>query len=162
MHWELNCLWMWMEWNENYFCITSLLWRNSLVFSGFPSQMASIAGHYFLCCWSEKTLNNHVVGDLRCDIHVTIITHLSGMSVADQIKNLKICDITVHCCLQHPELLVASYNANEEAPNEPDGVALIWNLKYKKTTPEYIFHCQVRMIIKLSWLHLSQFYFGLW
>ncbi|XP_041460776.1 cytoplasmic dynein 1 intermediate chain 2-like isoform X1 [Lytechinus variegatus] len=43
---------------------------------------------------------------------------------------------------QYPELLVASYNNNEESPHEPDGVALIWNMKYKKQTPEYIFHCQ--------------------
>ncbi|XP_041117798.1 cytoplasmic dynein 1 intermediate chain 2 isoform X2 [Polyodon spathula] len=44
--------------------------------------------------------------------------------------------------LQYPELLVASYNNNEDAPHEPDGVALVWNMKYKKTTPEYVFHCQ--------------------
>ncbi|XP_023866286.1 cytoplasmic dynein 1 intermediate chain 2 isoform X2 [Salvelinus sp. IW2-2015] len=43
---------------------------------------------------------------------------------------------------QYPELLVASYNNNEDAPHEPDGVALVWNMKYKKTTPEYTFHCQ--------------------
>ncbi|KAF7222742.1 dynein, cytoplasmic 1, intermediate chain 2a isoform X1 [Nothobranchius furzeri] len=43
---------------------------------------------------------------------------------------------------QYPELLVTSYNNNEDAPHEPDGVALVWNLKYKKSTPEYIFHCQ--------------------
>uniref|UniRef100_A0A672JCS1 Cytoplasmic dynein 1 intermediate chain 2-like n=1 Tax=Salarias fasciatus TaxID=181472 RepID=A0A672JCS1_SALFA len=43
---------------------------------------------------------------------------------------------------QYPELLVASYNNNEEAPHEPDGVALVWNMKYKKATPEYVFHCQ--------------------
>uniref|UniRef100_A0A674A4V9 Dynein cytoplasmic 1 intermediate chain 2 n=1 Tax=Salmo trutta TaxID=8032 RepID=A0A674A4V9_SALTR len=43
---------------------------------------------------------------------------------------------------RYPELLVASYNNNEEAPHEPDGVALVWNMKYKKTTPEYTFHCQ--------------------
>ncbi|XP_067331529.1 dynein, cytoplasmic 1, intermediate chain 2a-like isoform X2 [Channa argus] len=43
---------------------------------------------------------------------------------------------------QYPELLVASYNNNEDAPHEPDGVALVWNMKYKKATPEYIFHCQ--------------------
>uniref|UniRef100_A0A674JHW3 Dynein cytoplasmic 1 intermediate chain 2 n=1 Tax=Terrapene triunguis TaxID=2587831 RepID=A0A674JHW3_9SAUR len=30
----------------------------------------------------------------------------------------------------------------EDAPHEPDGVALVWNMKYKKTTPEYVFHCQ--------------------
>uniref|UniRef100_A0A8C7LEL9 Dynein cytoplasmic 1 intermediate chain 2 n=1 Tax=Oncorhynchus kisutch TaxID=8019 RepID=A0A8C7LEL9_ONCKI len=43
---------------------------------------------------------------------------------------------------QYPELLLASYNNNEDAPHEPDGVALVWNMKYKKTTPEYTFHCQ--------------------
>ncbi|XP_035160442.1 cytoplasmic dynein 1 intermediate chain 2 isoform X10 [Callithrix jacchus] len=43
---------------------------------------------------------------------------------------------------QYPELLVASYNNNDDAPHEPDGVALVWNMKYKKTTPEYVFHCQ--------------------
>lgn len=50
---------------------------------------------------------------------------------------------TVVCLSQYPELLVASYNNNEDAPHEPDGVALVWNMKYKKATPEYIFHCQV-------------------
>lgn len=49
-----------------------------------------------------------------------------------------------HVFPQYPELLVASYNNNEDAPHEPDGVALVWNMKYKKGTPEYIFHCQVR------------------
>ncbi|XP_012986671.1 cytoplasmic dynein 1 intermediate chain 1 isoform X7 [Esox lucius] len=43
---------------------------------------------------------------------------------------------------QYPELLVASYNNNEDAPHEPDGVALVWNMKFKKNTPEYVFHCQ--------------------
>uniref|UniRef100_A0A672T2B3 Dynein cytoplasmic 1 intermediate chain 1 n=1 Tax=Sinocyclocheilus grahami TaxID=75366 RepID=A0A672T2B3_SINGR len=43
---------------------------------------------------------------------------------------------------RYPELLVASYNNNEDAPHEPDGVALVWNMKFKKTTPEYIYHCQ--------------------
>ncbi|XP_021940459.1 cytoplasmic dynein 1 intermediate chain-like isoform X2 [Zootermopsis nevadensis] len=43
---------------------------------------------------------------------------------------------------QYPELLVASYHNNEDSPNDPDGVCLIWNTKFKKTTPEYIFHCQ--------------------
>nr|ANG60410.1 dynein cytoplasmic 1 intermediate chain 1D [Rattus norvegicus] len=44
--------------------------------------------------------------------------------------------------LQYPELMVASYSNNEDAPHEPDGVALVWNMKFKKTTPEYVFHCQ--------------------
>uniref|UniRef100_A0A4W3IL59 Cytoplasmic dynein 1 intermediate chain 2-like n=1 Tax=Callorhinchus milii TaxID=7868 RepID=A0A4W3IL59_CALMI len=47
---------------------------------------------------------------------------------------------------QYPELMVASYTNNEDALNEPDGVALVWNMKYKKTTPEYIFHCQSKVM----------------
>lgn len=43
---------------------------------------------------------------------------------------------------QYPELLVASYHNNAESPHDPDGACLIWNTKFKKTTPEYIFHCQ--------------------
>ena len=39
---------------------------------------------------------------------------------------------------------MASYNGNEESPHEPDGVALVWNMKYKKESPEFIFHCQVK------------------
>lgn len=41
-----------------------------------------------------------------------------------------------------PELLVASYHNNEEMPNEPDGVVVVWNTKFKKQTPEDVFHCQ--------------------
>ncbi|XP_054711896.1 cytoplasmic dynein 1 intermediate chain 2-like isoform X2 [Uloborus diversus] len=43
---------------------------------------------------------------------------------------------------QFPELLCASYNQNDESPHQPDGICLIWNMKFKKNTPEYIFHCQ--------------------
>lgn len=43
---------------------------------------------------------------------------------------------------QFPELLCTSYNQNDEAPHLPDGICLIWNMKFKKNTPEYIFHCQ--------------------
>lgn len=49
--------------------------------------------------------------------------------------------------------MVASYNNNEDAPHEPDGVALVWNMKFKKTTPEYVFHCQVR---DCEWLLSNQ------
>ncbi|CAL8073119.1 unnamed protein product [Calicophoron daubneyi] len=44
-----------------------------------------------------------------------------------------------------PELLLAAYSPGEDAPHDPDGVCLIWNLKYQKATPEYIFHCQSRV-----------------
>uniref|UniRef100_A0A3B3RAX7 Cytoplasmic dynein 1 intermediate chain 1 n=1 Tax=Paramormyrops kingsleyae TaxID=1676925 RepID=A0A3B3RAX7_9TELE len=47
---------------------------------------------------------------------------------------------------QYPELMVASYNNNEGAPHDPDGVALVWNMKFKKTTPDYIFHCQSSVV----------------
>lgn len=43
---------------------------------------------------------------------------------------------------QFPELLACSYNNNPEAPHEPDGVCLVWNTRFKKETPEHIFHCQ--------------------
>ena len=39
-------------------------------------------------------------------------------------------------------MCAGSYNNNEESPHDPDGVALVWNTRYKKNTPEYIFHCQ--------------------
>ncbi|KAF4516881.1 hypothetical protein B566_EDAN011225 [Ephemera danica] len=42
----------------------------------------------------------------------------------------------------YPELLLASYHSNEDSPHDPDGVCLVWNTKFKKNTPEYIFHCQ--------------------
>lgn len=43
---------------------------------------------------------------------------------------------------QYPELLLASYYTNEQAPSDPDGTILVWNMKFKSTSPEYIFHCQ--------------------
>lgn len=43
---------------------------------------------------------------------------------------------------QFPELLLASYGSNDEAPLEPDGVVLVWNSKFKTETPEFVFHCQ--------------------
>ena len=42
-----------------------------------------------------------------------------------------------------PELLAASYDKNPDAAHDPDGVCLVWNTRFKKTTPEDIFHCQV-------------------
>lgn len=41
-----------------------------------------------------------------------------------------------------PKLVVGSYHNNEESPNEPDGVVMVWNTKFKKSTPEDVFHCQ--------------------
>ncbi|GAA6099452.1 cytoplasmic dynein 1 intermediate chain 1 isoform X1 [Tachysurus ichikawai] len=67
---------------------------------------------------------------------------------------------------QYPELLVASYNNNEDAPHEPDGVALVWNMKFKKTTPEYIYHCQVNttptLQVSQSSVHFGTFLHWFW
>ena len=46
---------------------------------------------------------------------------------------------------QYPELLAASYGENSASDVDPDGVALIWNTKFAKDTPEYIFQCQSRV-----------------
>ena len=65
---------------------------------------------------------------------------------------------------QYPELLVASYNNNEDAPHEPDGVALIWNLKYQKESPEYVFHCQVSELLSkiiLTALHVEKYFLAI-
>ena len=39
--------------------------------------------------------------------------------------------------------MVASYDKNTEySAHDPDGVCLVWNTRFKKTTPEHVFHCQ--------------------
>ncbi|CAH2230458.1 jg27411, partial [Pararge aegeria aegeria] len=40
----------------------------------------------------------------------------------------------------HPELMLAAYHNSDDAPHDPDGVCLVWNTKFKKSTPEDIFH----------------------
>ena len=45
-----------------------------------------------------------------------------------------------------PELLVASYDKNPDSAADPDGVCLVWNTRFKKTTPEHIFHCQSQVM----------------
>jgi len=52
------------------------------------------------------------------------------------------CVTCLDWCPQYPELLLASYNNNVDTPHEPDGVVLVWNSKFKKSSPEFIFHCQ--------------------
>lgn len=41
-----------------------------------------------------------------------------------------------------PELLLTAYHRNDGDSREPDGVCLVWNQKFSRATPEYIFHCQ--------------------
>ncbi|RNA37259.1 cytoplasmic dynein 1 intermediate chain 2-like isoform X9 [Brachionus plicatilis] len=38
----------------------------------------------------------------------------------------------------YPELLLASY---EDSSLDPDGTALVWNTKFKTTSPEFVFNC---------------------
>lgn len=89
-----------------------------------------------------------------------LFTNYSGYSSnieSDEKKSTKLSFNRVFCdevwsknrtvtCLdwsdQYPELLLASYSENKSCPNEPDGVCLVWNMKFKKKSPEYIFHCQ--------------------
>ena len=47
--------------------------------------------------------------------------------------------------VKFPELVAASYGENSTSDVDPDGVALIWNTKFAKETPEYIFQCQSRV-----------------
>lgn len=47
---------------------------------------------------------------------------------------------------QYPELLLASYHSSEKTPSEPDGSVLVWNTKFKNTSPEYTFHCQSAIV----------------
>ena len=39
------------------------------------------------------------------------------------------------------ELVIASYHNPEEYSTEPGGLASLWNLRFKKSTPEDIFRC---------------------
>lgn len=92
---------------------------------------------------------------------VDIYTDYSGVADSDDAGDEKnSCRVSLNRCFwderwsrnrcvtsldwspQYPELLVASYHTNAESPHDPDGACLIWNTKFKKTTPEYIFHCQ--------------------
>ncbi|KAI9592759.1 WD40-repeat-containing domain protein [Syncephalis fuscata] len=47
----------------------------------------------------------------------------------------------VHWSPKHPELLVASYNNNPMAINEPDGLVMVWNVHLVER-PEFTFHAQ--------------------
>jgi dynein intermediate chain len=56
----------------------------------------------------------------------------------------------------HPELLLVSYFTNPNIPHDPDGVVLMWDLKFQKDTPDYIFNCQSAvMSVAFSRFHPS-------
>ncbi|XP_073969727.1 cytoplasmic dynein 1 intermediate chain short wing isoform X8 [Rhodnius prolixus] len=52
------------------------------------------------------------------------------------------CVTSIDWCPSYPELLLASYHSSSESVHDPDGVCLVWNVKFKKTSPEYVLHCQ--------------------
>ncbi|CAG8492537.1 17708_t:CDS:10 [Acaulospora morrowiae] len=54
-------------------------------------------------------------------------------------KNRSVTD--VNWSKKNPELVVASYNKNPIAMNEPDGVVLVWSLRLLER-PEFVFHSQ--------------------
>ena len=42
----------------------------------------------------------------------------------------------------HPELIYTAYGAKQAGSlHDPEGVVCVWNTKYKKDTPEFVFHC---------------------
>ena len=43
-----------------------------------------------------------------------------------------------------PELLVTSYDKNSESAHDPDGMCLVWNTRFKKSTPGRDFKLQSR------------------
>ena len=56
----------------------------------------------------------------------------------EKLKKNLLCRSSVY-----PELMVASYDKNTEySAHDPDGVCLVWNTRFKKNTPEHVFHCQ--------------------
>ncbi|EPQ31168.1 uncharacterized protein PFL1_01356 [Pseudozyma flocculosa PF-1] len=46
---------------------------------------------------------------------------------------------------QHPELCVASYNRNDMANDDPDGLVAVWNLHLRER-PEFTFHAQTDVL----------------
>lgn len=41
-----------------------------------------------------------------------------------------------------PELVYVAYGEKQKANlNEPEGIVCVWNMKFKKPTPEFVFHC---------------------
>ncbi len=48
-----------------------------------------------------------------------------------------------HTHVQHPGVVAASYYLQETISMDPDGVVLIWDLKFNKDTPDYVFNCHV-------------------
>ena len=53
---------------------------------------------------------------------------------------------TLSLSLQHTGMVLVSYYQMDNAitsSSDPDGVVLMWDLKFKKDTPDFIFNCYV-------------------
>ena len=112
-------------------------------FGGQREQYEVVCVCACVCVTEKKTGRGSVSVSTPSQTNGERITIISCPSSSLYLELLWSSSCHVWFVFQYPELLVASYNNNAESPHEPDGVALVWNIKYKKTTPEFVFHCQV-------------------
>ncbi|CAG9795407.1 unnamed protein product [Diatraea saccharalis] len=75
--------------------------------------------------------------DDKCDARVSLVR-----TFHDERWSRGRCVTSLDWSAAHPELMLASYHNSDDAPHDPDGVCLVWNTKFKKPTPEDVFHCQ--------------------
>ena len=47
--------------------------------------------------------------------------------------------------LQHQGMVSVSYYQLESTTSDPDGVVLMWDLKFNKQTPDHVFNCHVSL-----------------
>ena len=65
------------------------------------------------------------------------------------------CDLflSLSLSLQHTGMVLVSYYQMDNAitsSSDPDGVVLMWDLKFKKDTPDFIFNCYVSIDVYTS------------
>ncbi|VDO92059.1 unnamed protein product [Soboliphyme baturini] len=104
----------------------------------------------------ERALNEEadIFKDYSKDIDKEKADYSVKMSVNrcffDENYSKKRCITCLDFSPQYPELLAVSYDNNEDAPHEPDGIVLVWNTKFKRSTPEFYFHSQSR-VMSVAW-----------
>lgn len=95
------------------------------------------------CCVIDESRN---ISDILSHAHRR--TDKSGANLSfsrcfyDEKWTRNRCVTSLDWSTQFPELLLAAYNQSEDLSIEADGICLVWNMKFKKTTPEYMFQCQ--------------------
>ena len=95
--------------------------------------------------WHRK--NSREDNILRNTVNVSEFLNLNACLLNTPTKWITLISIFVIILLYrssvYPELMVASYDKNTEySAHDPDGVCLVWNTRFKKNTPEHVFHCQ--------------------